>query len=287
MFEMESRPRVKRSFGRHLMCFLYTTPVSFSIVLFIFGMAAATIALSYQGFTLPEAKTTFSVIMGGTVFGIFFYNVLRPWLGEKYLIVVPWSADDFNNTRFLIRTKDGKVVEVSNDILWQSDFVGPDDKYGEIMLDRFNLKEALQARVGNFTVQVPFEMNLNGQQPATSWQQIYNVVIKKHACDRQLIGYFFQKQLEAQIQLHQPETVLLFEEYVQGKIKKNELLRRLANNLNGWNVCPDLPDLRLNFFFPNIVKVEDTKDDEEKNRTLLKKLRQADDAIDALATEHP
>jgi hypothetical protein len=257
MFDVKEKPYVEHSFFRKLMRWLYLEPGAGTGILIVLGLMAFVVIFVVDSFSLhTDLHSGTSLMKAGipTAIVIAIYLYLRVVLGKRYLIALSRSSVwDLPDWLVLIRTKNGKVVEVSEDILWQSDICAGDDQC-RLQLDRPSGSYLIKTTSGSITAQVGFTIKLHGENQIITWQQLYEAVCKNVNCDS--ISKFFEERIAGHILLHGAETAPIMEEYIQGKIKDSEMLRRLAENISGWQICPEFPDLKINITLSHDITIK-------------------------------
>jgi len=158
--------------------------------------------------------------------------------------------------QYFLVVRNHQVIMASSSLIWKSELL-PGDALYSIYLNMTPLRLELSATIDGKKLCIPFEMNLHGEQPSVSWQGLYDAVLRPEKEKHVLVYRFFHRKMQAQLEAHKSETTALLGEFVDGKTEKRELMNRLSEMLNKWDIFPEFPGMRPNIIFFNRVNVSD------------------------------
>lgn len=179
-------------------------------------------------------------------------------LYQLLLLILKRPIEDIvdDHGHYFLVVRNHQVIMASSSLIWKSELL-PGDTLHSIFLNMTPLRLELSATIDGKKLCVPFEMNLHGEQPTVSWQGLYDAVLKPGSEKHALVYGFFLRKMNEQIEAHKTETTVLLDEFAAGKIEKRELINRLSEMLNKWDICPEFPGMRPNIIFFNRVNVSD------------------------------
>ncbi|HMB25910.1 MAG TPA: hypothetical protein VKP03_00675 [Patescibacteria group bacterium] len=253
---MEPPPKVNHSAARRLFKKVYINKGIIHWLLIILSIFLATQVQKYS-FAI-SADDTYLALWGHSkltaqwlplamVGKTLIYMVLTNGLFSLFLSIMTrrkilYPEENKNPKNRLILIKKGKVVEVSNDLLWQKDLNAETETH-LLNLEKSGLKKRylLSAKSQGAKASVRLKIELSPGTKPLPWDLVYRFVIVEYSC--RSIKEFVREQIHTTLEKKQGDYQSLIQKHQKTEIGGKTLFGEIRKRLKQWSFCPQIPQL--------------------------------------------